>query len=86
MVVEAFFHHAGDLTLHGDLSALQALQAEQRDGGNGEGLRGRQNGGHGTLDNNMVFVCVSVWSLTTGAVLTEQMLKPDGHPMLDRFG
>lgn len=29
VVVEAFFHHAGDLRLRGDLSALQTLQAEQ---------------------------------------------------------
>lgn len=90
MVVEAFFHHAGDLTVHGDLSALQTLQAEQWDGGNAERLRRRQMGVQGTLDNNRVFigmcVCVCVWSLTTGTVLTEQMVEPDGHPMLDRFG
>lgn len=38
VVVEAFFHHTGDLCLRGDLSALQTLQAEQRDGGNCERL------------------------------------------------
>lgn len=38
VVVEALLHHAEDLRLCGDLSALQALEAEQRDGGNCECL------------------------------------------------
>lgn len=49
MVVEAFFHYADDLRLRGDLSALQALQAEQRDGGNRKRLRGGQGEVQGPL-------------------------------------
>lgn len=60
VVVEAFFHHAADLTVHGDLSALQTLQAEQWDGGNRERLRRRQMGVQGTLDNSMVLICMCV--------------------------
>lgn len=32
VVVEALLHHADDLRLRGDLSALQALQTKQGDG------------------------------------------------------
>lgn len=49
VVVEAFFHHAGDLRLRGDLSAFQALQTEQWDGGNCKRLHGGQVGVQGPL-------------------------------------
>lgn len=38
MVVEAFFYHTQDLCVCGDLSALQTLKPEQRDGRNWEQL------------------------------------------------
>lgn len=38
VVVEALFDHAVDLCVCGDLSALQTLEAKQRDGGNWECL------------------------------------------------
>lgn len=41
VVVEALLHHAEDLVLHGDLSALQALQTEQGDGRDRKRLAGR---------------------------------------------
>lgn len=42
MVVEALLDHVDDLRVHGDLSALQTLEAEQRDGGNCERLDGER--------------------------------------------
>lgn len=42
LVVEALFHHADDLILGGDLSALQALVSKQRDGGDRKCLEGRK--------------------------------------------
>lgn len=41
VVVEALLHHAEDLVLRGDLSALQALQTEQGDGRDRKRLAGR---------------------------------------------
>lgn len=60
VVVEAFFHHAGDLRLCGDLSALQTLQAEQWDGGNCERLHEGQVEVQGTLwqQDSDLFVCL----------------------------
>lgn len=45
MVVEALLQHADDLILHGDLSALQALQPKQGDGRDRKRLAGVEGAG-----------------------------------------
>lgn len=64
VVVEALFDQAEDLRLRGDLSALQTLQAEQRDGGNGEHLggRGRAGGSEGDQEERSAGANTSAFS------------------------
>lgn len=87
LVVEALFCHADDLVLGGDLSALQALVAKQRDGGDRKCLEGRKEdlsevaGGE-----NTVLVFVYDHFPTIGTTLRDRTVKSDGQPMLARFG
>lgn len=90
MVVEALLNHVDDLCVRGDLSALQALEAEQRDGGNcerldGERRRFRVSQSKG-IQGGVILVFNSSDFLTIGTALMERMAKPGGHPMLVKLG
>lgn len=89
LVVEALLHHAEDLVLSGDLSALQALQTEQRDGRDRKRLAGRKvekkfrglRRKRGARRRK-----VGAASLTMGAALMDRAVKLGSQPILVRFG
>lgn len=84
VIVESLFYHVDDLSLGGDLPALQTLQTEQRNGGNREGLKRKKVEVQKNSIKNKALLYERF--LTIGTALIEQMVKLDGHPMLDRFG
>lgn len=90
VVVEALLHHAEDLVLHGDLSALQALQTEQGDGRDRKRLAGRNEKQKvQRSEEDMRRRLLSHWgaaSLTTGTALMDRAVKLGSQPILVRFG
>lgn len=84
VIVESLFYHVDDLSLGGDLPALQTLQTEQRNGGNREGLKRKKVEDQKNSVKNKALLYERF--LTIGTALIERMVKLDGHPMLDRFG
>lgn len=89
VVVKSLLHHADDLRLRGDLSALQALQAEQGDGRDWKRLTG-QNGKKKRVKvlkrEGLRSHGGEADSLTMGTTLTDRAVKPGWQPILVRLG